>query len=99
MMPLTIISLPACTWVEATKDSQQVTLVKDFNVKNCLKLGTTNVIGTYKVGIITREDETVTEELVTIARNRAAELGGDSIVAKGPAIEGKMSFDVYRCGE
>jgi len=41
----------------------------------------------------------VTEELVTLAKNRAAEKGGDSIVAKGPASEGEMSFDIYKCGE
>jgi hypothetical protein len=96
---LTIICLPACTWIEPTKEAQQVTLVKEFNVKDCLKLGTTNATTTYKIGIITREDETVTEELITVARNRAAELGGDSIVAKGVAVEGKMSFDIYKCGE
>jgi hypothetical protein len=96
---LSIICLPACTWVEVTEEGQQVILVKEFNVKDCLKLGTTNATVTYKVGIITREDETVTEELIAVAKNRAAELGGDSIVAKDPAIEGKMSFDVYKCGE
>ena len=96
---LAIVCLPACTWVEVTKEAQQVTLVKEFNVKDCLKLGTTSATTTYKIGIIIREDETVTEELITVARNRAAELGGDSIVSKGVAVEGKMSFDVYKCGE
>ncbi|MDH5612499.1 MAG: DUF4156 domain-containing protein [Gammaproteobacteria bacterium] len=96
---LTIVCLPACTWVETTKEGSEVMLVKPFNVKDCLKLGTTSATTTYKVGIITREDETVTEELITLAKNRAAELGGDSIVATGPAVEGKMSFDIYQCAE
>lgn len=96
---LAIAILPACTWIEPTKEAQQVTLVKAFNVTDCLKLGTTDATVTYKVGIITREDEAVTEDLIIAAKNRAAEMGGDSIVAKGPAEEGKMSFDIYRCGE
>ena len=96
---MTIICLPACTWIETTKEGSEVSLVKAFNVKDCLKLGTTNAIVTHKVGIITRENEAVTEELLPVAKNRAAELGGDSIIAKGPVVEGKMSFDIYKCGE
>lgn len=94
-----IICLPACTWVEPTKQGSEVTLVKNFNVKDCLKLGTTKATVKHKVGIITRGEDTVMEELIIVARNRAAELGGDSIVATGPASEGSMSFDVYKCGE
>ncbi|MCW8923844.1 MAG: DUF4156 domain-containing protein [Gammaproteobacteria bacterium] len=94
---LSIICLPACTWVETTKEGKEVTLVKEFNVKDCLKLGTINASVTHKVGILIREDEAVTEDLVVLAKNRAAEYGGDSIVSKGPAVEGKMSFDIYSC--
>ncbi|MDH5389161.1 MAG: DUF4156 domain-containing protein [Gammaproteobacteria bacterium] len=96
---LTMICLPACTWIEATKKGSEVSLVKQFNVNSCSKLGTTNVTVTHKIGILTRDDEAVTEELIISAKNRAAELGGDSIVAKAPAIEGKMSFDIYQCGK
>lgn len=96
---LAIAILPACTWIEPTKEAQEVILVKDFNVKDCLKLGTTDVTVTYKVGIIIREDEAVTEDLVVAAKNHAAEMGGDSIVARGPVVEGKMTFDIYKCGE
>ena len=96
---LTIICLPACAWVETTKEGKEVTLVKSFNVKDCLKLGTTNATVTHKIGILTRNDESVTEDLIIVAKNRAAELGADSIVSKGPAVEGKMSFDMYNCGD
>lgn len=98
-LPLAVFTLSACTWVEPTKESSDVTVVKDFNVNSCIKLGTTKATVTHKVGIITRGEDTVTEELITVAKNRAAELGGDSIVAKGPVSEGTMSFDVYKCGE
>jgi len=91
--------LTACTWVEPTKEGSEVLLVKSFNVETSRKLGTTNTFVKHKIGVITRSEETVTEELVTLAKNRAAEKGGDSIVAKGPASEGEMSFDIYKCGE
>jgi hypothetical protein len=29
----------------------------------------------------------------------AARMGGDSIVEKGPAVKGVMSFDVYKCAD
>ena len=96
---LSLICLPACTWIEPTKEGKEVFLVKAFNVTNCSKLGTTNASVTYKVGIFTRKDEDVTEELVIVAKNSAAKRGGDSIVARAPAVEGKMSFDIYKCGK
>lgn len=93
-----IACLPACAWIEVSNESRKVTLVKSFHVKDCVKLGTTDASVTHKIGIIIRADEAVTDDLVKVAKNRAAEMGGDSIVAKGPAVEGKMSFNVYRCG-
>ena len=94
---LIMLSLAACTWVEPTKESSEVTLVKDFNVKSCEKLTTVSSTVKHKVGGMTRDEETVTEELITLAKNRAAELGGDSIVSHGPAVDGTMKFDVYKC--
>jgi hypothetical protein len=96
---LTVIFLSACTWVEPTKESKDVTLVKAFNVKACKKLSTTTTSVVQKVGIITRDKDTVTQELITLAKNKAAALGGDSIVAQEPAADGSMTFDVYKCSE
>lgn len=96
---LTIIGLPACTWVELTPEGSTVTLVKAFNVKSCKKLGTTTTTVTNKVGAVARSEDKVMEELITLAKNRAATMGGDSIVAKPPVVDGSMSFEVYKCAE
>jgi len=96
---LFVFSLAACTWVEPTKEGGEVLLVKDFNVEGCKKLGSTTSYVKHKVGFVTRGEEKVNEELVTLAKNKAAEMGGNSIVSQGPANEGRMTFDVYRCGE
>ncbi len=97
---LAIASLPACTWVEPTKESSEVTLVKAFNVKACKKLTTITSTVKHKVGPVIRDEEQVLEELITLAKNRAAALGGDSIVAKETiATDGVMSFDVFKCAE
>ena len=94
-----VCGLPACTWVEPTKEGSEVLLVKAFNVETCKKLGSTTSTVKHKVGIITRDEETVTEELITLAKNKAAAMGGNSIVAQGPAAEGRMSFDMYKWGD
>ena len=94
-----LLSLSACTWVEPTPESTEVLLVRSFNVESCKRVGTASVSVKHKVGVYTRSQEKVTEELVTLAKNKAAEMGGDSIVAKGEPEEGSMSYDVYKCGE
>jgi len=98
-LSLAIICLPACTWVEPTRESSEVTLVKAFNVTACKKLATTTATVKHKIGPVTRGEDTVLEELVTLAKNRAASMGGDSIVAIEPVTDGSMSFDIYKCAE
>jgi hypothetical protein len=96
---LAIICLPACTWVEPTKESSGVTLVKSFNVNACKKMGSTNATVTQKIGPVIRGADVVMEELITLAKNRAAKMGADSIVAQEPVVDGSMSFDIYKCAE
>lgn len=97
--PIAILCLTACTWVEPTKEGSEVFLVKASNVDTCKKLGATKTSVKHKVGFITRSEEKVNEELTILAKNRAAEMGGNSIVAKGAASDGAMDFDIYKCGE
>ena len=99
VLPLCIICLPACSGVKPTSESNEETLVKSFNVKTCKKLGTTVATVTHKVGIITFNDDVVTEKLVILAKNRAAKMGGDSVVAQPPVLDGSMSFEIYKCAE
>jgi hypothetical protein len=96
---LAIIGLASCANVEPTEQSKGVTLVKPFNVKDCTKLGTTNVSIKQKTGIFILDDEAATKDLINLAKNRAGVMGADSIVAKGPIEEGKMTFDIYKCGQ
>ncbi len=99
VLSLAIISLASCANVKPTEQSKGVTLVKPFNVKDCKKLGTTHVSIKQKTGIFVLDDKAATEDLVTLAKNRAGIMGGDSIVAKGPIEEGKMVFDIYQCSQ
>lgn len=91
--------ISGCTWVEPTKAGSEVLLVKAFNVNDCKHIGSTTTSVKHTIGPVSRSEEKVREELITLAKNHAAERGGDSIVAKGPVSDGSMSFDIFRCGD
>ncbi|WP_024851224.1 DUF4156 domain-containing protein [Hydrogenovibrio kuenenii] len=93
----TAMSLSACTWVKPTAGGENVVLVKDYNVKDCKKLGSTTTNVADKIGIIKRDPETIQKELATLAKNTAAKMGGDSIVATSPLQDGTMTFAIYKC--
>ena len=65
----------------------------------CERLGTTHVQVTSKVLFFDRDDAKVAEELTTLARNSAARMGGNVVVAEGGVRDGKQTFGVYRCPE
>ena len=46
---------------------------------------------------IARPIDTLTKELALIARNSAANMGGDTIVPLTVINDGKQSFVVYKC--
>lgn len=94
---VTALSLSACTWVKPTEEAEQVQLVKSHHVNGCERLGATTSSVKHEVGPIKREQEAVREELIVLAKNEAAAIGGDTIVAQDPPREGRMKFDIYRC--
>jgi hypothetical protein len=46
---------------------------------------------------VDRGSEKVQDELITLARNEAGTLGGNTIVPDGTIEEGRQRFVVYRC--
>jgi hypothetical protein len=67
-------------------------------VDACRKLGATHAKTSPKAWIFSRSPKKIDSELETLARNEAGDMGGDTIVAQGPASsEGRRSYDVYRC--
>ncbi|TDJ35520.1 MAG: DUF4156 domain-containing protein, partial [Gammaproteobacteria bacterium] len=63
---------------------------------NCQKVG---IISTHTKDqiVVNRSDSKVREELLVLARNEAARLSGDTIVAMGPPRDGAQDFTAYRC--
>jgi len=94
----TALLASACTWVKLTNAGEGVHVGTVSEVAACQKVGATHAKTSSKAGIFTRGTKKVDDELDTLARNEAADMGGDVIVAQGPtSSEGRRSYDVYRC--
>lgn len=92
-----LLAASGCTWVQPLPGASGVTLVKAQHVGHCQSLGTTISQVKAQVGPIRRSESKVQEELVTLARNSAVEMGGDTLIAEGPPTEGRQRFRVFKC--
>ena len=88
--------LDGCTFVKLTPQGENVAVLQASEVANCDRVTATTVNVTSKV-VINRQPAKVAADLRTYARNRAATLGGDTIVATSQPRNGEQTFDVYRC--
>lgn len=105
MKNITFLCIPAflllssCTWVEPTLLGSEIKLIdhNDSALTSCKKLGSVTSMVKHKIGSFNRSEEKVNTELATIAQNEAAEMGGDTIAAEGPAENGRRTFIIYKC--
>jgi hypothetical protein len=89
--------LVGCTWVKLEEGAVDVALIPAAMAKQCERLGTTQATSKASVGMIKRNDAKVATEILTLAKNSAAEMGGNTISEVGRLAEGKQTFTVYRC--
>lgn len=97
LLPLLIFSLFACTTVKLTTEGEKARVLSAEEVTKCTYVGKTTSTTTEKVVGVKRHDNALSLELISLARNSASRLGGDTVVAEGPAEEGRQSFLIYRC--
>lgn len=98
---LTIVSLllSACgTWVQVTGPGELVSVASPAEVSACTRIGNSTSNALDKIGFIDRSGKKLQEELINLARNEAADRGGNRIVVESPITEGTQSFGIYRCG-
>ena len=91
------ILIQGCTWVKVSQEGKAVRTVKIDQVASCNKLATTTVKTTHKVGFVNRDDYKLRTELNDLARNEAAKLGGNTMVAITQPEQGAQTFAVYNC--
>jgi len=88
--------LSACATVKLTEEGEKVRLLDPAEVSSCKNLGRTTTSVTSKV-VFDRPEDSVAEELQTVARNGAARMGGDTIVPLTVIEDGTQTFVVYKC--
>ena len=91
------LALTGCTWVHLTSSGDKARVLSLQEVSSCTKVGDTTASVLPRVAGVDRNKYKVEEELSVVARNAAAELGGDTVVANGGVTDGKQNFEVYRC--
>lgn len=91
------ILLSGCAWVKPSLDSQQVIYQPIEAVSQCRKMGVARVKTLSKVVIVPRSADLVRNELITLAKNEAVIMRGDTVAADGPVQDGAQAFGVYRC--
>lgn len=91
------VAVSACTWVKLSERGESVRVVRPTEVAECERVGEATAQVVSKVGFVRRSRENQIKDLETLARNAAAEMGGNAIVATSDIKEGKREFTVYRC--
>ena len=91
------ILLSACSGLKLTPDGEKIRVLQPSEVNSCRELGKTNTSVTATVVGIERPDETIAKELIIIASNGAARMGGDTIVPLTVVEAGQQTFIVYKC--
>lgn len=89
--------LVGCTWVRLTDAGAGVRVVDAVAGAACERIGRVTANSREDVAGVDRSLEKVREELQTLARNEAAGLGADAVVATSPIEDGQQNFDALRC--
>jgi len=87
----------ACTWVELKQEAEAVRIVSAEELVNCHKMGSTTVSVKADIATFARDKDKVQQELETLARNSAIDLGGNVIVPASEIDKGEQSFTIYTC--
>ena len=89
----------AYQWVKPNDAGARVRVaLSQDDVAACERVGDATATTTDRVLGVPRVKDVVVGELTALAQNRAAEMGGDTVVAEGPVSHGTQRFAVYRCG-
>ena len=94
---LLTVLVSACTWVELNEEGEKVRVLSAAEVTKCTFVGNTTSTITEKIVGVKRHENAINYELISLARNSAIKLDGDTVVADGPAVDGNQVFKVYRC--
>lgn len=91
------LALVSCAWVELRPDARGVRAVPAAEAEGCDRIGKTRVEVADRVLAVQRPPGKIERELEVLARNAAADMGGDRIVAAGAVRDGQREYIVFDC--
>ena len=99
LFALASLLLSACTWVKVSSEGEGVSVLTAAQVqtRNCQRLGQANTTTMDRIAFVKRSNRAQREELEKLAKNEAANMDGNAIVADSEIVEGKQSYIIYQC--
>lgn len=89
--------LGGCTYVKEQPGAEDVTVLDQGRAEKCNKVGQTKVSVSTQVGFIARGESAIRKDLQILARNSAADIGGDTVAALSEISNGQQTFGIYDC--
>ena len=90
------LALSGCAFVQVSEEGATVTQASVTDVVNCTEVGNIDSQTQSRV-LLERGSAKVKQELIDLARNQAASMGANAIVAIGEPEQGRQSFRAYKC--
>ena len=94
---LSTVLVTSCAWVKLTPEGEKVRVLSMSEVSSCKKLGKTTASLKEKIAGMKRNEDKVQKEMQALARNSAADMGGDTVVPVSEIQDGRQIFEVYKC--
>lgn len=92
-----MLAASACALVPLTPGGGKVRVLGPEEASACQRLGEASASVIASAGPFNRLPDRVQQELDDVARNSAADMGGDTVVRVGEVRDGRQTFHVYRC--
>ncbi|NQV69372.1 MAG: DUF4156 domain-containing protein [Pseudohongiella sp.] len=93
-----LASFAGCSnWVQVTDAGQNVRVATASEVANCRRIGRTNTKTLSKVVVVERGAQRLQQELQSLARNEAGDMGGNVVAPESTIDKGQQTFGVYSC--
>jgi len=97
LIAATGLFINGCASIKLSSGGEKVRVLAPTEVSSCKHLGKSNNSVTAKVAGVKRPIETIESELMTMGRNSASDMGGDTIVPLTVVTDGKQSYNIYKC--
>ena len=97
LIPLAGLLSTGCSFVELKPEAEAVKTLTADEVAECKSVGTATTKVIDEVLLVSRNEETMAEELETLARNQASKSGANAIVPISEIEEGQRTYRVYVC--